>query len=155
MKRNRKNLKKLQENIEKYKPEGDFTNEENIENLVSLSGVYPINLVVDAATLKRIEDKYIPPIGDYDKELGEVVWFIPRKINEKKTKNGKIYWMLEVTDITNNITSDDTVIIMWSSWAREDRYINNNWILAGNVYNAKQFYDEDFLKKIEDEQYTR
>ena len=127
-----KNLKKLQENIEKYKPEGDFTNEENIENLVSLSGVYPINLVVDAATLKRIEDKYIPPIGDYDKELGEVVWFIPRKINEKKTKNGKMYWMLEVTDITNKIT----MIKCWGVNPEKDK------IWLNRPYLAKLQYDE-------------
>ena len=100
-----KTPKKLNENIDKYKPEGEFTTEETIENLVSLSGVYPINLVVDSSILKRLEEKYISPIGDYDPSLGEVVWFIPRKINEKKTKNGKIYWMVEVTDITNNNTN--------------------------------------------------
>ena len=48
--------------------------------------------------------------------------------------------------VTNGITKDDTVIIMWSSWAREDRYFDTGWNLFGNVYN-NHFYDEKFLKK--------
>jgi len=48
--------------------------------------------------------------------------------------------------VTNNINKDDTVIIMWSSWSREDRYINGFWYLYGTVYNNR-FYDEAFLKK--------
>jgi len=98
-----KTKKKLDENIHKYKPEGDFSDEEKIENLVSLSGIYPISLVVDSQILKRLEDKYIPAINEWDPELGEVVWFVPRNIIEKKTKNGKIYWLLEVTDTTNQM----------------------------------------------------
>ena len=45
--------------------------------------------------------------------------------------------------VTNKIKPTDTVIVMWTSWAREDRY-NNGWRLAGNVYN-NPFYDKDFL----------
>jgi len=127
-----KNVKKLHENIEKYKPEGDFTTEETIENLVSLSGVYPINLVVDAGILKRLEEKYISPIGDYDPELGEVVWFIPRKITEKKSKNGKLFWILEATDVTNKITS----IKCWSVDPKKDK------IWLNRPYMAKLQYDE-------------
>ncbi len=99
-----KTKKKLDENIELYKPEGEFTIEERIENMVSLSGIYPINLVVEPQVLKRLEEKYIPPIAEYDLQLSEVVWFIPRSIEEKKTKNGKIYWILTVTDKTNQLT---------------------------------------------------
>jgi hypothetical protein len=50
----------------------------------------------------------------------------------------------------NEISKDDTVIVMWSSWAREDRYIGNNWILGGNVYN-NEFYDKHFLTKYWDD----
>ncbi len=127
-----KNVKKLHENIDKYKPEGDFTTEETIENLTSLSGVYPINLVVDAKTLKNIEDKYIPPIGDYEPALGEVVWFIPRKITEKKTKNGKMFWILETTDITNKITN----IKCWGVNPEKDK------IWLNRPYLGKLQYDE-------------
>ncbi len=102
-----KTKKKLDENIQKYKPEGDFSVEEKIENLVSLSGIYPISLVMDDKILRRLEEKYIPPISEFhqDEALNEVVWFIPRKYTEKKTKNGKIYWLLEVTDNSSQLTT--------------------------------------------------
>jgi DNA polymerase III subunit alpha len=116
-----KTPKKLIENIEKYKPEGDFTLEEKIDNLTTLSGMYPVNLVMDPQILKRLEEKYIPAIGDYDEELSEVVWFIPRSVTEKKTKNGKIYWLLEVTDITNKLTN----IKCWGIDPKKDKIWTN------------------------------
>jgi hypothetical protein len=112
-----KTKKKLDENIELYKPEGEFTIEERIENMVSLSGIYPINLVVEPQVLKRLEEKYIPPIAEYDLQLSEVVWFIPRSIEEKKTKNGKIYWILTVTDKTNQLTD----IKFWGVDPKKDK----------------------------------
>ena len=116
-----KTKKKLDENIEKYKPEGDFSDEERIENMVSLSGIYPVSLVVDAQILKRLEEKFIPAIGEYEPDLGEVVWFIPRTIEEKKTKNGKIYWILTVTDITNQ----PTTIKCWGIDPKKDKIWTN------------------------------
>jgi len=121
-----KTPKKLEENIQKYKPEGDFTLEEKIDNLTSLSGMYPVNLVMDPQILKRLEEKYIPAIGDYDPELGELAWFIPRSVTEKKTKNGKIYWILEVTDTTNKLTN----IKCWGVDPKKDKVWTNRPYLA-------------------------
>ncbi len=61
-----KTMKKFKENLELYKPEGDFTNEEMIENIVALSGVYPLNVVMTDALLKKLSDKNIKPIGIED-----------------------------------------------------------------------------------------
>jgi DNA polymerase-3 subunit alpha len=116
-----KTKKKLDENIEKYKPEGDFTLEEKIDNLVSLSGIYPISIVVEPQIIKSLEEKMIPPIGDYEKDMGEVVWFVPRKIEEKKTKNGKFYWIIEVTDTTNKITN----VKCWGVDPKKDKIWTN------------------------------
>ena len=30
-----------------------------------------------------------------------LVWFVPRKLTKKKTKNGKEYWIIEVIDSNN------------------------------------------------------
>jgi hypothetical protein len=60
--------------------------------------------------------------------------------------NRFIFESLIECNLKNNITNDDTVIIMWTSFFREDRYING-WAGFGNVYNAKPFYDDHFLKK--------
>lgn len=121
-----KTKKKLDENIQLYKPEGDFTLEEKIDNLVSLSGIYPINLVMDPQILKSLEDKFIPALGSPDEELGEVMWFIPRKITEKKTKNGKPYWIVEATDTTNKITN----IKCWGVDPKKDKIWTNRPYLA-------------------------
>jgi hypothetical protein len=39
--------------------------------------------------------------------------------------------------LRNNITEDDTVIIMWTNIMREDRYINNKWVTLGNIYTQQ------------------
>jgi DNA polymerase-3 subunit alpha len=129
-----KTKKKLDENIEKYKPEGEFTVEEKIENLVSLSGIYPISLVMDIQVLNSLEEKYIPPISLYDHEevLSQIVWFVPRKITEKKTKNGKLYWVLEVTDNTSKLTN----VKCWGVDPKKDKV----WL--NRPYMAKLQYDD-------------
>jgi DNA polymerase III alpha subunit len=129
-----KTKKKLDENIEKYKPEGEFSVEEKIENLVSLSGIYPISLVMDIGIINRLEEKYIPPISLYDHEdvLSQVVWFVPRKITEKKTKNGKLYWVLEVTDNTSKLTN----VKCWGVDPKKDKV----WL--NRPYLGKLQYDD-------------
>lgn len=43
--------------------------------------------------------------------------------------------------LKKKLTSNDQVIIMWSSAAREDRYINNKWITQGGLYVENQAPD--------------
>ena len=95
--------KKLNEYIETYEPEGNFTEEEEIENIVSLTGIFPLHLVIDRTVKGRLDELYVPPISDYDPALG-LVWFIPREIIPKQTKNGKTYWIVSVIDGNSNVT---------------------------------------------------
>lgn len=60
--------------------------------------------------------------------------------------NRFIFESLMECHVTNQITPDDLVIIMWSSFAREDRFINT-WELCGNIYNAAPLYDKAWLDK--------
>jgi len=64
--------------------------------------------------------------------------------------NKFIFESLIECNVTNKITKDDTVIIMWSSWHREDRYIQG-WKGRGNVYNSEPFYDKQFIQKYWDD----
>jgi len=96
--------KNLSENIDKYFPEYDFTEEEKIQYLVDLTGVFPLNLVMDENIRRRLSELYIPPISEFDKDL-QVVWFIPREIIKKKTKNNKDYYLLRVIDSNSEITT--------------------------------------------------
>ena len=97
------NRKKFNENIEKYRDEGDFTPEEEIENLTTITGIFPMSLVVTPEVQQKLDEYFIPAISDYDPELG-LVWFIPREIIRKKTKRGKPYWIVEVIDSNSVLT---------------------------------------------------
>tara|TARA_Y100001970_G_scaffold52693_3_gene66649 strand:- start:3837 stop:7262 length:3426 start_codon:yes stop_codon:yes gene_type:complete len=128
-----KNLKKFEENIELYSPEGDFNDEEKINNLVSLTGVFPMDLVLDNSVMQRLDHYKVPPIGEWDNDLG-VAWFIPREVISKKTKNGKTYWILKVIDNTSTVTS----IKCWGvDPQRDEIYINH-------PYMSKLDYDEQW-----------
>ncbi len=96
--------KNLAENIEQYEPEGDFTEEEKLEYLVDLTGVFPINAVVTPRVRNKLDELYIPPISEFDPELG-VTWFIPRECKLKKSKNGKNFYVVKVIDDNNETTT--------------------------------------------------
>ena len=96
--------KNLIENIDKYEPEGDFTEEEKLEYLVDLTGVFPINAVVTPRVRSKLDELYIPPISEFDPELG-VTWFIPRECKLKKSKNGKNFYVVKVIDDNNETTT--------------------------------------------------
>ena len=40
----------------------------------------------------------------------------------------------------------DLIMVMWSSAYREDRYVENRWLSAGNVYTQSHAYDKNFVK---------
>ena len=57
---------------------------------------------------------------------------------------GIFYRMIEC-DLKNKFTDSDLIVVQWSSWTREDRYMNK-WETYGNVFNSS-FYDKEFIKK--------
>ena len=126
-------MKKFEENIKLYSPEGDFNDEENINNLVSLTGIFPMHLVLDKQTLDRLEYHKVPPLGEWDNDLG-VAWFIPREIVPKKTKNGKTYWIVKVIDNTSTLNS----IKCWGVKPEKDH------IHLNRAYMSKLDYSEQW-----------
>ena len=126
-----KNLKKFNENIQLYRPEGDFTDEEIIQFKSDLTGVFPMNLVVSEKMQARLASAGIPPISEYDPEL-IYCWFVPREIIPKKTKNGKDYWILDVIDSNNQLTR----IRCWGIKPKRDK------IFINRPYGAELRYDE-------------
>jgi len=92
-----KKEKDLLENIDLYKLEGDFSITEKIEYLVSLTGIFPFDMVINKKLIKKLEQHKIPPLGEFDPAL-KVAWFIPREIIKKKTKHGKPYFIIRVID---------------------------------------------------------
>ena len=120
----------LLDNIETYADEGDFSTEERIQYLTDLTGMFPINLVMKGDTLSQLADNGIPAISEYDKKL-QMVWFITRKVTIKKTKNDKSYYVLEVIDDNNVITT----IRCWGVNLLKDRIQLNRPYIAKLEYN--------------------
>jgi len=122
-----KTKKKLLENIETYKPEGEFTLEEVIEFKTELLGIYPVELAVGKRTLKTLSDNFVCPLSVHD-EILETCWFIVKEFNWRKTKENKYYCILDVVDSTGQINS----IKCWGT----DPSVNN--FLIHRAYYAKK-----------------
>jgi hypothetical protein len=99
-----KSIKKLEENIELYSPEGEFTDEEKIDHVSSLTGIFPFDLVLTKQIKESIVRYHVPPLGKWDNDLG-IAWFVPREKIVKRTKNGKKYWILKVIDESSSLTT--------------------------------------------------
>lgn len=52
-------------------------------------------------------------------------------------------------DLRNTLTKDDLVCIMFTNVCREDRYVQKNWLTAGNIFSQK-IYDAKFLRRFAD-----
>lgn len=63
--------------------------------------------------------------------------------------NQYIFNSIIEASLTHKIQSDDTVIVMWTSVTREDRYVNRKWITPGSIYH-QTVYDKKFVKKFAD-----
>ena len=127
-----KNQKKLEENIQLYSPEEDFTKEEKIEFVSDLTGMFPFDLVMTKEIKDAIHRNCVPALGNWDMSLG-VAWFIPRQVIPKKTKNGKPYWILKVLDDTSTMTT----IRCWGIKEYDQIHLNR-------PYAAKLDYNKDW-----------
>ena len=135
--------KNLLENIEKYAPEGDFTEEQKLEYLVSLTGVFPINAVVTPRVRQKLDELYVPPISEFDPSLG-VTWFIPRECKLKKSKNGKNFYVVKVIDDNN----ETTVIRCWGVDPEKDIVQINRPYMARLNYNQQWGFSTFSMRKM-------
>ena len=126
-----KSKKKLDENIEKYKQEGSFSTAERIQNTQTLTGIYPISMVMTERSTKIIEQFKVPPISEYDSDLS-VSWCIPIKVNTKKSKNNKWFHTIDVIDDNSMITR----IRCWGIDPNKDIiYLNKPYVIKNPNYN--------------------
>ena len=116
--------KNLEENIELYKDLGDLTEEEKLQHLVNLTGIFPVSMVVNERLQQLFEERMVPPISEYDAELG-LCWFIPREVVEKKTRNGKTFYIVKVIDAN----SEENAIKCWGVDPKKDKvYVNRPYM---------------------------
>jgi hypothetical protein len=127
-----KTPKKLDENIELYEPERDFTKAEKISYLVDLAGIFPFHLVMSQRVTSQLQEYCIPPLGDFDPELG-AAWFIPREVIVKKTRTGKDFYIVRAIDDT----SKASVIKVWGVDPRVDVIHTNRPYMARLDYSEQ------------------
>ena len=135
--------KNLSDNIEKYAEEGDFSEEEKIQYLVDLTGVFPINLIMGPEIMRKLDEMYIPPISEFDPDL-QVVWFIPREVIKKKTRNGKDYYLVRVIDSN----SETNTIKCWGVKPETDRVHVNRPYMARLNWDAQWGFSTRSVRKM-------
>ena len=97
-----KNLKKFIENIELYKPEDDFADEEKIEYLVSFDWCLSDVSHHERKDSPTTRGAGVPPIGEYDTDLG-VAWFVPRESYPEEDEERQGVLIVKVTDSTSTL----------------------------------------------------
>lgn len=72
--------------------------------------------------------------------------------NLGKSGAGNLLISLRVAEANNrfNFTENDLVMVMFSTYSREDRYVNGEWKATGNVF-TNNYYDKSFTEKYADE----
>lgn len=142
-------LKDLEDNIQEpvLRTEGDFSKSERINNLVELSGQFPLGEVMPQNVLERLEEKNVPPICEFDVSIhGDarinsrgkgimegIVWFIPRKLTKKKTKSNRDFLIIECIDNTSQVER----IKIWNYNPEHEVFINRPYV-------AKLEWDEQW-----------
>lgn len=76
---------------------------------------------------------------------------IPESYNYGQSGGGNLFIASQVAEanIRYKFNETDLVMIMWSSIAREDRWLNGQWLTPGNIY-TQNFYDDNFIEKFSD-----
>ena len=127
-----RNKKKLEENIETFIEEGEFGIQEKIKNLDDLTGSYPIHLIMTDTMLNKLDKMKVMPLGEYDKDLN-LSWFIVKECIEKRTKNGKLYWLLKTIDSSNKMNT----IKCWGIDPKKDKVLPNRAYMARLDFSPK------------------
>jgi len=72
-------------------------------------------------------------------------------INLGQCGGGNIYISNRMTQANRTYTfcETDLVVTMWSTYCREDRFINDRWLTPGNIFGQGE-YDDKFVKKFVD-----
>jgi hypothetical protein len=69
--------------------------------------------------------------------------------NLGRGSGGNLFIANRITEANKKFkfNEDDLVVVMWSTLCREDRFVNDNWLLAGNIF-TQGYYPESFVKEF-------
>jgi hypothetical protein len=71
--------------------------------------------------------------------------------NFARSGAGNSFISARITEANNKFkfNEDDLILVMWSTFCREDRFLNNKWLTPGNIFSQEE-YDSKFIKKFAD-----
>jgi hypothetical protein len=71
--------------------------------------------------------------------------------NTGQSGAGNLYIAVQYSTYDKKYKFNDTdlILIMWSTFFREDKYINNQWVTPGNIF-TQDIYPEEYIKKYAD-----
>lgn len=71
--------------------------------------------------------------------------------NAGQTGAGNLHIAVQYSTYDKKYKFNDTdlILIMWSTFFREDKYINNQWVTPGNIF-TQDIYPEEYIKKYAD-----
>ena len=81
------------------------------------------------------------------KEIPEVDYY-----NFGLCGGGNLLISIRVTEanVRYKFNEDDLIIVMWTTFCREDRYRNGGWMRTGNIFTASHDYSDEFVRKYAD-----
>lgn len=63
--------------------------------------------------------------------------------------NQYITTQLVQANLKYKFSADDLIMVMFTGYTREDKYLNNQWVTPGNIY-TQGFYPNDYVEKYAD-----
>lgn len=63
--------------------------------------------------------------------------------------NQYIFSMMMLADSHHGFCEDDLIMITWTNFCREDRYVNGEWVCPGNIF-TQSYYDQDYVMRYAD-----
>lgn len=65
---------------------------------------------------------------------------------------GNLLMSIRITEanLRYKFNESDLVMVMWTTFCREDRYKDNHWWMTGNIFSAAHDYPEEFIRKYTD-----
>jgi hypothetical protein len=71
--------------------------------------------------------------------------------NFGRSGGGNLFISARITEANNKFkfNKNDLIIVMWSTFCREDRFIKNQWVVPGNIF-SQHVYDKKFVRSFAD-----
>ena len=121
----------------------DWSREEKIEMCQDLTQTVDAELLFPAVLMEKILAKNVPKLHDLQPDTEGVGWFCVLEVHAKKTKNGKVFHRIKVTDDEHRETwlrawgTPNEVIRPYTLWVAQAQH-DANWGFSTTVFKMRE-----------------